>query len=45
MYVDEFKEVINKIDDLVCFLYDRYKANQKKLDNIREVINNYGESE
>lgn len=35
----EQEEVIKEIDELVCFLYDRYKENQKKLDDIRTVIN------
>lgn len=40
MVKDKGNYNVNEIDDLVCFLYDRHKANQKKLDSIREVINN-----
>lgn len=33
------KEIIDEIDDLVCRLYYRFQENQKKLDEIRSVIN------
>lgn len=36
---NEIDDLVTEIDDLVCFLYERHKANQKKLDSIRETIN------
>ena len=36
---NEIDDLITEIDDLVCFLYERHKATQKKLDSIRETIN------
>lgn len=36
---EDFNKVIDGIDELVTFLYERHKANQKKLDSIRETIN------
>lgn len=33
------KEIIQEIDDLVCRLYYRFQESQKKLDEIRSVIN------
>ncbi|WP_346878909.1 MULTISPECIES: hypothetical protein [unclassified Clostridium] len=35
----EQDQLIEEIDELVCFLYDRYKESQQKLDDIRYVIN------
>lgn len=35
----EQDELIEEIDELVCYLYDRYKESQQKLDDIRSVIN------
>lgn len=35
---EEQKDVIQEIDELVCFLYDRYKESQQKLDDIRGVM-------
>jgi hypothetical protein len=35
----EQKEIIEEINNLVWHLYNRYKENQQKLDEIRGVIN------
>ena len=35
----EQEERIKEIDELVCYLYNRYKESQQKLDDIRGVIN------
>jgi hypothetical protein len=35
----EQDELIKEIDELVCYLYSRYKEGQQKLDDIRGVIN------
>ena len=35
----EIDELVTEIDELVCFLYERHKASQKKLDSVREIIN------
>lgn len=35
----EQDELIQEIDELVCYLYNRYKESQQKLDDIRGVIN------
>ncbi|MCT8975123.1 hypothetical protein N4T77_00770 [Clostridium sp. CX1] len=35
----EQDELIKEIDELVCYLYNRYKESQQKLDDIRGVIN------
>lgn len=35
----EQAELIKEIDELVCYLYDRYKESQQKLDDIRAVVN------
>ncbi len=34
----EQEDVIREIDELVCFLYDRYKESQQKLDDIRSIM-------
>ena len=36
----EQKEMINEIDDLVCYLYTRYKESQRKLNGIRNIMDN-----
>lgn len=36
---NEQQDLINEINDLVWYLYERYKENQQKLDKIRGVIN------
>lgn len=36
---NEQDELIKEINELVCYLYDRYKESQQKLDDIRAVIN------
>ena len=36
---EDFRKMIDEIDGLVNFLYERHKANQKKLDCIRDTIN------
>ena len=36
--VAERQSIINEIDDLVWYLYNRYKDSQHKLDKIREII-------
>lgn len=38
--VDELQNIVSEINGWVNFLYERHRANQKKLDSIREVINN-----
>lgn len=35
----EQEELIKEIDELVCYLYNRCKESQQKLDDIRGVIN------
>ena len=32
------KSIINEINDLTWYLYENYKDNQKKLENIRDVL-------
>jgi len=34
----EQTELINEINELVCYLYNRYKESQQKLDDIRAVV-------
>lgn len=34
----EQNQIITDIDDLVCYLYSRYKESQQKLDEIRTII-------
>ncbi|MDD6794467.1 MAG: hypothetical protein PUE01_03490 [Clostridiaceae bacterium] len=34
----EQENVIREIDELVCFIYDRYKESQQKLDDIRNIM-------
>jgi len=35
----EQDDVISEIDELVCYLYSRYKESQQKLDDIRATLN------
>jgi len=35
----EQNDLIKEIDELVCYLYSRHKQSQKKLDDIRVVMN------
>lgn len=36
--INERQNIIDEVDDLVWYLYNRYKDSQQKLENIRKII-------